>query len=276
MSNPETALQLSSAPLPGEQNAPSLTFLLLAGLPLVVWAVREDGAGQMAALLVGCLLITAVRLIARGQRLQRAYVLTQGASRPAIPRKLLGSALLGLAITILAGHRFDSLLLPALFGLAGCALSIIAFGPDPIAPRGRRPAPKLRDHAMLSDLETALAMAEARIAVLRNPTLGHDITAFADHLVAVLHRTVGDNRDRLTPLQPTLKRIGETLESEVSRLEEGDLTALDQRRFALVLDTLRDALDARIAEIADRSARQGGMPQTDARPPNGQLEGFAA
>ena len=108
-----------------------LNVLFLASFPLILWFFQGSAVLLVTAVIQMALFSGALRLISRGQKLHRAYDAATVAHRPRLPRKILGSALIGLMVLILAGHHFVSLAGPMVLGLTATGLSIAAFGPDP-------------------------------------------------------------------------------------------------------------------------------------------------
>lgn len=241
-----------------------LPLLVLAGLPLVVWAVGDDPATRLSAIVVMGLLATALWFIAEGQRRQRLCALSGGAHRPRLPRKLIGAALIGCGVLILAGYRFDTLWTPLVLGAVGFALSVVAFGTDPL-PRLRRPAPpRVRRAKILSDIETVLAAAEARIATLDDPVLRLRITGFADALVARLHRVARGRASVRDGLEPLLQCLADDLEAALVRLEASGPGKSANTRFLATLDRLQNDTEAALAALRhDGKAARTPSAQSD-------------
>lgn len=243
-----------------------LGFLLLAALPLVVWALHGSKPMQLSALMLAVLLILAVRLIARGQRIARAYAAARMAAAPRVPRKIIGAALIGLVAGLLALHRFDAGMTAALFGVLAAALALIAFGPDPLRDKravdgpenGAAPARR----PVLMALESVLADAEARVLSLDDAALAQETTAFADHVAATLHRAARQDRARLDRMQPLLDGLHDGLADEVARLEEGDRGPFAVRRYCDKLSLMRKSVDAWVSDDAESAAiPHGPAPQ---------------
>ena len=115
---------------------PGLGVLFLAAFPMVLWLFQGSAVALFSAMLQFGLLGLALRLVARGQEITRAYHAARVAHRPKLPRKVIGSVLIGLVVFILAGHQFHALTVPLLCGIAATGLSIAAFGVDPMKDKG--------------------------------------------------------------------------------------------------------------------------------------------
>ncbi|SDY21371.1 hypothetical protein [Citreimonas salinaria] len=235
-----------------------LGLLLLAALPLVVWALHGSQAMQLSALVLAVVLILAVRLIARGQRIARAYAAARLAAAPRVPRKIIGALLIGLVVGTLALHRFGSGRVAAVFGLLAAALALISFGPDPLRDKTATDCPEAgagdRRRPLLIALESALADAEARVLSLDDPQLAHETTAFADHVAATLHRAARQDRARIDRMEPLLTDLQHRLAAEIARLEEGDRGPFASRRYVERLALMREAVDTWITDDAESAA----------------------
>jgi len=100
----------------------------------------NDGAISLTAALIGAGLWTlAAWLLRAGLQAEAEYNARKVARRPALPRKMLASALTGLgtAFAVLAHlDALNELLAPVLFGLSTAGLHLAAFGIDPLKSKG--------------------------------------------------------------------------------------------------------------------------------------------
>ena len=111
-------------------------ILFLAPLPFLVAAFTGDARHLVTGLSAAALLTLATWLTREGIVAQDAYDARTVARRPAIPRKIFGAVLTGAALALGATLWQPGLVLPALIGLAGAALHLGAFGPDPLRNKG--------------------------------------------------------------------------------------------------------------------------------------------
>lgn len=148
---PPSARKRRSGPL---EAAPVLLFL--AAFPLILLLFHGTATSAFAAVLQLVLLALALRLIHRGQQVEEDWFQNRSARPPRLPRKTIGSALIGLTLLLLAGHHFATLWLPLGFGLLGMALSLAAFGRDPL-----RGSTAVQDRARRAQIEAALGRVEA-------------------------------------------------------------------------------------------------------------------
>ncbi|MEI4197120.1 5-bromo-4-chloroindolyl phosphate hydrolysis family protein [Roseovarius sp. E0-M6] len=110
-------------------------------LPPVVllFTTLTDGPVTMALGLAGAgTLSLAAWLLRSGLHAEAAYHARKIARRPALPRKILASGLTGVgaALAVLAHQGGDGLFAPIIYAIAGGALHVAAFGPDPLRNKG--------------------------------------------------------------------------------------------------------------------------------------------
>ncbi|CUH52519.1 5-bromo-4-chloroindolyl phosphate hydrolysis family protein [Shimia marina] len=112
-----------------------VNLLFLAPLPLIWKAFTSPPLEMMQFLIALGALILAAWMTREGLIAQEAFEARKVARRPALPRKILGSALTatGLAIAGIAGHGPLEALV---FAVLGGALHSFAFGLDPLKNKG--------------------------------------------------------------------------------------------------------------------------------------------
>lgn len=235
-----------------------LSILFLAALPLLLWVFQGSFTGIATGLAMIWLLSVALRLIAAGQRIHRDYDLARDARSPRLPRKILGSALLGLVAFVLAGHRFDALLLPIACGVLATALSLTAFGTDPLIDKASPGAEPSRD-----DTETrqAQTLDDRLLAVsdLLDPLADAELLRRAEALRLSVARQLAaafGQEHRFDRVLALSDRIAVLLETETPRL----LTAqgspgysFARRRFLAKVETLSETFDSRALKLAGPS-----------------------
>ncbi len=111
-------------------------FLFIMPLLFIATAFIGKPAGLVAGLLAAAMLFLAAWLTREGIIAQEAYDARRVARRPALPRKMAGSAFIGIGLFAGAMANGQSALMPALIGLIGAALHLFAFGPDPLRDKG--------------------------------------------------------------------------------------------------------------------------------------------
>lgn len=107
---------------------------LLFGFPLVfaITAFSRDAVGLAFGLAAFAVLMLAAWLTREGIRAEDAYHAKKVARRPAIPRKLFGSALTGAGLFLGGFSPEGSLVNPIIYAVLGTGLHALAFGPDPM------------------------------------------------------------------------------------------------------------------------------------------------
>lgn len=110
-------------------------ILFFAPLPLLFRAFFKHPEGMALSLLALGVLLLAAWLTRDGVVAQKEYAARRVARRPAIPRKIFGSALTGIGLFI-AGYSSGGLFDALIFGGLGVVLHGFAFGPDPMHDKG--------------------------------------------------------------------------------------------------------------------------------------------
>ena len=199
----------------------NLMFVLPFVLP--VTAFLQGPVGLAADLGAFGLLLLAAWLTREGERAHEAWEARTIARRPAIPRKLFGTALTGLGIGLAAWAPGAGLVAPVLLGALGAGLHLAAFGPDPMSDKGMEGV----DAFQTERVATAVAEAEKALAAMREAA-----------------RPVADRDllDRIDRFSATARTMFRTLENDPR-----DLTSA-RKYLSVYLDGARDAT-ARFAQV---------------------------
>lgn len=237
-----------------------LNVMFLAAFPLVLWLFQGSLQGIATALLQMGLFSVALRLISRGQDIQRSYNMAQVAKPPKLPRKLIGSALIGVVVLILAGHHFVSLAIPAVLGIGAMALSITAFGTDPRKPKGLDNPELLNklaaEHAW-DKAEDTLCQITDRVSQLEDAELTRQAEA-ACNIVMRLMRTFGTQPQDVQRIKKLVDKFTQIMGDEVARLEaewHSDTYVFARKRYTLKIDTLRKSFESHARTGSERSGR---------------------
>lgn len=221
------------------------------------------------------LLMLAAWLTREGVLAQAAYEARSIARRPAIPRKIFGSALTGLGLGLAAFPA--GILTGLLLGLIGAALHQMAFGPDPMRDKGMEGVDSFetdRAARAVEDAEATLKEMQDAIARTRDRTLITRVEKFAAS-IRPLFRAIEDDPRRLNAAR---RYLGIYLQgARDATVKFADLYARNQdagaradyeallddldSRFALRRETLladdRIALDIEIEVLRERLEREG-------------------
>ncbi|WP_193142591.1 MULTISPECIES: 5-bromo-4-chloroindolyl phosphate hydrolysis family protein [unclassified Meridianimarinicoccus] len=176
-----------------------VNFLFLLPFPFLISAFRADPLGLALNLACFATLMLAAWLTRDGLRAEDAYNERRISKRPAIPRKLFGSALTGLGLG-LAGLADGSLLNAGIFTVLGAVLHSLSFGIDPLKDKGMEEIDRFQSDRVeravreaekyLDDMRAAIARAGDRKLEVR-------VDRFAD-TVRKMFRTVEEDPRDLT------------------------------------------------------------------------------
>ena len=174
------------------------TLLFIAPLPLALRAIGPDPVAMVQKLAALALLLLAAWLTREGVIAHKAYQARPIARRPAIPRKIFGAIVTGLGLTLAAlGPGYD-LVQAAIYGIAGAALHLGAFGPDPLKDKGMEGDAGFhseRAARAVAEGEKHLAAMQAAIQTAGDRQLTEVVARFADRARALFRRVEDDPRD---------------------------------------------------------------------------------
>ncbi len=196
-------------------------FILAAATPLIFAGFSELSGGDVFAMarnfgLFGLFGLSAF-LIRQGGDAEEAYVMRKYASPPALPRKIMGSALLGitLALTGALGWQIDWIQALGL-GILGAGASLLTFGLDPMSAKG----------------EISLSGV--------TPQMVEDAIREAEEKIEGIERSAADIADR--PLRDRLAKITARARDILKRIEQDPSDLRRARKFLKVY--LDGALEA--------------------------------
>ena len=289
--SPENSRPAAQQPVPRPPQAarplrlPTVVMLFTA-LPFVLGAFRQPQSGMIRDLVAAGLIALAAWLTHEGVRAQAEYDARRVARRPAFPRKLAGSVLMGLALGI--GAWQDAILPPVLIGLIAAGLHGFAFGPDPLRDKGMEGIdPFQQDRVARVTAEAEGYLAGMRGAIARAGDRGLEMrVARLEQTAREMIRTLEEDPRDLTSAR---KYLGVYLmgardatakfadlwaqahSPEARRDYEALLDDLERnfaaQRAAMLRDDKTD-LDIEIGVLRDRLAREG-LAQADTAPTAG-------
>lgn len=144
-----------------------VNLLFIAPFAFATTAFFQPPTGLASDLGAFGLLMLAAWLTREGERAQEAYDARAIARRPAIPRKIFASVLLGLGLALGAWLPGQSLLASGLLGLLGTGLHLMSFGLDPLRNKGMEG----QDRFQTERVASAVADAEKHLTGLRDAAL---------------------------------------------------------------------------------------------------------
>lgn len=153
-------------------------LLYLPPLVLVVSSLAGGPVTLVTALVGAAVLTLAAWLLQEGLKAEAAYNARKVARRPAVPRKMLASALTGIGIAIAAYTGDSGVIGSVLYGIAAFGLHIVTFGIDPL----RNKRMKGVDTFQQDRVARVVDEAEAHLATMKG-----QIETLADrHLTALV------------------------------------------------------------------------------------------
>lgn len=243
-------------------------------------AFFKDPAGLAVNLGVFALLLLSAWLTREGVIAQDAYDNRRIARRPAIPRKIFGSAAMGLGLGIAGLLGAGGLVPAAIFGVLGAGLHFAAFGADPLKDKGMEGIDLFQTDRVARAVEEAeehlKAMSDA-ILRCRDRQIEDRLREFQTHVRALL-RTVENDPRRLSAARrymgvyllgardATVKFADLYARRRDTQARADYIALLDdlQKNFALrtetLLDSDRQALDIEIDVLRERLEREGLRP----------------
>lgn len=253
-----------------------VNLLFLAPLPLAFLAFFRDPGDLILRLLAFGALIAAAWLTREGVLAHEEYDARKIARRPAIPRKLFGSAMTGLGV-FLAGSVDGAPMIAAALGLLGLGLHMFAFGIDPLRDKGMEDV----DEFQTDRVARAVTEAEKHLRAMKDAiayTKDRRLEGRVDRFMATardMFRTVEDDPRDLTAARKYLgvyllgARDATTKFVEIHMRDPGgsartdyealldDLEANFAARTRQFLNDNRTDLDVEIEVLRERLAREG-------------------
>ncbi|WP_375692015.1 5-bromo-4-chloroindolyl phosphate hydrolysis family protein [Pseudooceanicola sp. LIPI14-2-Ac024] len=170
-------------------------------VPPVVLAFMSLGSGAigLATGLVGAgLWLLGAWLTREGLRAEAAYHDRKIARRPAIPRKMLGSASIALGTGLAATVHGADVLSSVIYGVITGALHLASFGPDPLRNKmteGVDTYQQDRVARVVDEAEAYLKTMQAQIDTLRDRALSGRVAGFRDTATQMIRTVENDPRD---------------------------------------------------------------------------------
>lgn len=203
-------------------------FLFVTPFLFAIGAFGGTPAELIGSLATFALLIAAAWLTRDGILAQQAYDARNIARRPAIPRKMFGSALTGLGLGLATWLSGESIPVTAALGLVGAGLHLVAFGPDPTRDKGAEGI----DQFQSDRVARAVDEAEKHLAAMKD---------------AILRANDRRLTDRVNRFADTARGLFRTIETDPTDLSGA------RKYLSVYLQGARDAT----VKFADHYARTG-------------------
>lgn len=238
-------------------------------------AFFQEPLGLALDLAAGAVLLLAAWMTREGLLAQEAYEARKVARRPAIPRKIFGSVLIGAGLAL--GGMGDGLLAPVIFAVLGAGLHLASFGLDPLRDKGVEGI----DRFQTDRVARAVEEAEKHLTAMAEAVRGTGDRALVDRAAAfqatarAMFRTVENDPRDLTAARRYLGVYLLGARDAALKFADLDATRRDaaaREAFVALLDDLesnfaartksllandRDDLDVEIDVLRERLAREG-------------------
>ncbi|WP_081535939.1 5-bromo-4-chloroindolyl phosphate hydrolysis family protein [Rhodovulum sp. P5] len=257
-------------------------FMFFVPIFLIPRAFSSDPVGMGLTLGALGLLLLAAWLTREGLRAEDAWSARKVARRPAMPRKMMGSALTGAGLFLAGMGPGAGFLEPSIYAVMGLVLHSLTFGVDPMKDKGMEGIDTFQQDRVAKVVEEAEAhlktMSEA-ISRIGDRTLEARITRFEETVRDMLRTVEEDPRD-LTAARKYLvvyllgardastkfadffarTRDASARADYVSLLDDLEQNFAARTR-ALMQDNRTD-LDVEIEVLRERLQREGVRPET--------------
>lgn len=166
---------------------------------VLVATTFSDGPVSLIVGLVGAAaLVASAWLLGEGLRAEAAYNARKVARRPAIPRKLMASALTGVGVTLASYAHHANIPAALLYGIAGVAVHVAAFGLDPMRDKrmqGIDTFQQDRVARVVDEAESHLSVMKDQIDGLNDRALDVRVGAFQAAARKMIRTVEEDPRD---------------------------------------------------------------------------------
>lgn len=142
-------------------------FLFILPLLFAVNGLRGEPRALVLGIVACVLIWLAAWLTLEGNMAQAAYDARKVARRPALPRKAIGAAVIGVGLFVGGMISQEGVVYPLLFGLLGAGLHLGAFGFDPMRDKGMEGI----DSFQVERVAKAVDEAEAYLAGMKDAIL---------------------------------------------------------------------------------------------------------
>ena len=252
-------------------------LLYVPAVILVVTSLNDGPAALVTALVGGAVLTLAAWLLQEGLQAEAAYDARKVARRPAIPRKMLATALTGIGVMIAAYLGDSGIVGSALYGIAAAGLHTATFGIDPMADKrmeGIDTFQQDRVARVVDEAEAHLTVMKSQIEILSDRRLTERVEDFQT-IARRMIRTVEEDPRDLTGARKFLSvylmgardattkfvdLYGRNKDANARTSYEALLTDLEQnfaaRTDKMLLDDRSD-MDIEINVLRDRLKREG-------------------
>jgi hypothetical protein len=175
-------------------------LLFMAPAPLLLAAFGADPVGLGLYLGAFGTMMAAAWMTRDGLAAEDAFEARRTARRPALPRKMIGSALTGAGLGM-AGAASGSAVAAAIFAVLGAGLHFLSFGPDPLRDKSATGVDGFqadRVARVVDEAERHLAAIRDAMAPLDDRALSDRVARFAAAVARMVRTVEEDPRDLLS------------------------------------------------------------------------------
>lgn len=172
--------------------------LFIPGIVLAFLSINEPPTTLVAGLVGAAVLTLAAWLLRDGLRAEAAYNARRVARRPALPRKMIASALTAIGIAIAGWTSGAGILGCILYGIAAGGLHVAAFGIDPLKNKrmeGIDTFQQDRVARVVDEAEAYLAAMSDHVGRLKDRKLDAKVEAFQAMARRMIRTVEEDPRD---------------------------------------------------------------------------------
>ncbi len=176
----------------------ALKLLYLPPILLAFTSLNNGAATLLIALIGAGILTLAAWLLGEGVEAEAAYNARKIARRPAVPRKMMASALTGLGVAIAAYTGDSGTIAALLYGVVAAGLHVATFGTDPMRDKrmeGVDTFQQDRVAKVVDEAETYLDVMKSQIEGLRDRRLTEEVSAFQTTARKMIRTVEEDPRD---------------------------------------------------------------------------------
>lgn len=255
-------------------------LLFVPALLVAVFSLNDGPVALVAGLAAGGVLALAAWLLREGLRAEAAFNARNVARRPALPRKMLASALTGVGVALAAWSGATDVVGAVLYGVAAAGLHVAAFGLDPLRDKGMEGIDTFQQSRVarvVEEAEAYLAAMRTHVAEIGDRTLDARVATF-QALARKMIRTVEEDPRDLTEARKflTVYLMGardasvkfadhwkRTRDAQARADYEALLSDLETNfaaRTEKMLEGGKADLDIEIKVLRDRLSREGVRP----------------
>lgn len=173
-------------------------ILFIPAIPLVFLSLNDGAQGLALGLIAAAALTGAALMLREGLKAEAAYRARKVAERPALPRKMLASALTGIGVALAAYKNDPGVAAAVIYGAAAVGLHVSAFGIDPLSSKGMEGVDsfqKDRVARVVEEAEKHLAAMTAAIGRAGDRQTAERLTDFQTTARTLIRTVEEDPRD---------------------------------------------------------------------------------